>query len=196
MAQFEAKVTDEDGVLRVTLAGECDLAVSEQLSDALLAAVRRAPLVIVDLAGLAFLDSSGVHSLVSAHHVARERGSRLVVVNPVGAVATVLDLTGVGALLSMDPNGTRPRPAAPGSGQGSGHGGSGQPGSGQPCSGQPGSGQLGSGQPGSGQPCSAQPHPAQPHPGQAQPAQAHPGHVHPGQVPPRGGDHGEIAGQP
>lgn len=100
MAQFETKITDEGGALRVTLTGECDLAVADQLSDALLAAVRRAPLVIVDLAGLGFLDSTGVHGLVTAHHAAREHGGRLAVVNAVGPVAMVLDLTGVGALLS------------------------------------------------------------------------------------------------
>lgn len=102
MARFEATTSDEAGRVLVRLAGECDLAVAEQLTDTLLAAVARVPLVVVDVAALDFLDSTGLHGLVTAHHAARDRGGRLHVVNPTGAVATVLDLTGVAALLSPD----------------------------------------------------------------------------------------------
>ena len=100
MARFEATTFDEADSVRVALAGECDLEVREELTTALLDAVRRSPVVVVDLRSLNFLDSSGVHSLITAHHAAKESGRRLFVVNPTGAVATVLDLTGVAALLS------------------------------------------------------------------------------------------------
>ena len=113
-ARFEVTTSDEPGRVRVTLAGECDLAVSDRLTAALLSAVRQAPVVVVDLAALDFHDSSGVHSLITAHREARERGGRLEVVNPAGSVATVLDLTGVGALLS--PNGTMRGAEHPGAG--------------------------------------------------------------------------------
>jgi anti-sigma B factor antagonist len=100
MARFEATTSDEAGRVHVALAGECDLAVRDELTAALLAAVRRAPVVVVDVGSLDFLDSSGVHSLVVAHHAAKDSGKKLFVVNPTGPVAAVLDLTGVGALLS------------------------------------------------------------------------------------------------
>ncbi|GIE94571.1 STAS domain-containing protein [Paractinoplanes rishiriensis] len=100
MARFSATTIEEPGGVRLALAGDCDLAVRDELSAALLAAVGRADTVIVDLAGVEFLDSTGVHGLVAAHHAARGRGGRLYVENPTGAVATVLDLTGVGNLLS------------------------------------------------------------------------------------------------
>ena len=100
MARFEATTSDEAGRVCVALAGECDLEVREELTATLLAAVRRAPVVVVDLSSLDFLDSSGVHGLITAHRAAKELGRKLFVVNPTGAVATVLDLTGVGALLS------------------------------------------------------------------------------------------------
>lgn len=99
MTQFVAETTEQDGLVRVALAGECDLAVCAQLDEVLSAALSRAPVVVVDLAGLAFLDSSGIHGLITAHHAALEKGGRLVAVNARGAVATVLDLTGVGLLL-------------------------------------------------------------------------------------------------
>jgi anti-sigma B factor antagonist len=100
MARFEATTSDEAGGVRVALAGECDLEVRDELTSTLLAAVSRSPVVVVDLGGLDFLDSSGVHGLITAHHAAKESGRKLFVVNPTGAVATVLDLTGVGDLLS------------------------------------------------------------------------------------------------
>lgn len=99
MAQFAAETIEEDGLVRVVLAGECDLAVCAQLDEVLSAALSHAPIVVVDLAALAFLDSSGVHGLITAHHAALKKGGRLVAVNARGVVATVLDLTGVGRLL-------------------------------------------------------------------------------------------------
>jgi anti-sigma B factor antagonist len=100
MARFEATTSDDEaGRVRVALVGECDLDVREEMTAALLAAVHRAPVVIVDVGGLDFLDSSGVHGLVVAHRAAKDSGKKLFVVNPSGPVAVVLDLTGVGELL-------------------------------------------------------------------------------------------------
>lgn len=103
VTSFDVTTADEPGCVRVAIAGECDLAVSDRLTEVLLDAVRRAPLVVIDLAGLRFLDSSGMHGLVTAHRAARGRGGRLQAVNATGNVALVLDLTGVGVLLSPEP---------------------------------------------------------------------------------------------
>ena len=102
MARFAATTSDEVGGLRVALAGECDLAVRDELVATLLAAVGRSSTVTVDLAEVDFLDSSGVHGLVAAHRAAVERGGRIVVENPSGTVAAVLDLTGVLDLLGRN----------------------------------------------------------------------------------------------
>ncbi|WP_250037998.1 STAS domain-containing protein [Paractinoplanes maris] len=99
MPNFEARTHEGAGHLRVTLVGECDLAVRDELHAALDAAVQASPLVVVDLTELDFLDSSGVHGLVVAHIEAQARGGRVALVNAGGAVADVLDITGVGALL-------------------------------------------------------------------------------------------------
>ncbi len=105
MARFAATTSEEPGRVRVTLAGDCDLAVRDEMGATLLAAVGRADIVVVDLAEVDFLDSSGVHGLVAAHRAARDRGGHLYVENPTGSVAMVLELTGVGALLSPNGNG-------------------------------------------------------------------------------------------
>jgi anti-anti-sigma factor len=99
MAQFEAKTTAEPDRLVVALTGECDLSVREALASVLLDAVGRASLVEVDLGGLTFMDSSGIHGLVTAHHAAQERGGRLYVRHANGVVAEVLALTEVADLL-------------------------------------------------------------------------------------------------
>ncbi|WP_262283585.1 STAS domain-containing protein [Micromonospora sp. MA102] len=99
MASFQARTSREPGRTVVRLAGECDLAARDRLTGTLLGAVDDAPVVVVDLAAVEFLDSTGIHALVTAHHRARAADSRLYLVNATGAVATLLELTGVGDLL-------------------------------------------------------------------------------------------------
>ncbi|MGW3603705.1 STAS domain-containing protein [Micromonospora sp. NPDC005161] len=99
MPHFEARTSTAPGRIVVTLSGECDLATREELTTVLSAAVRGAPVVVVDVGGLRFLDSSGLHGLVTAHQTARAAGRRLYAVNASGPVAAVLDITGVGTLL-------------------------------------------------------------------------------------------------
>ncbi|MGC4770039.1 STAS domain-containing protein [Micromonospora sp. DT44] len=99
MAHFEARTSTAPGRIVVTLTGECDLAAQPELTTVLSAAVRAAAVVVVDVGGLRFLDSTGLHGLVTAHQAARADGRHLYAVNASGPVATVLDITGVGNLL-------------------------------------------------------------------------------------------------
>jgi anti-sigma B factor antagonist len=108
MAQFEARMSAEPGRVVVALAGECDISSRDELASVLQAAVNRAKVVFIDMAALTFIDSIGVHGLVNAHHAATRAGGRLYVINASGAVATVLDVTGVGALLSPPLDGAGP----------------------------------------------------------------------------------------
>lgn len=99
MAQFEVRTSSEPDRVVLALTGECDLATKDELALALGEAVTCAPVVVVDATELTFLDSSGIHALVTAHHATQRRGGRLYLVNAHGPVAGVLDLTGVGELL-------------------------------------------------------------------------------------------------
>lgn len=99
MPQFEVRTSAESDRVVVSLSGECDLMVRDEVTSALLTAVERSRLVCVDLGGLTFMDSSGIHALVRAHHAALANGGHLFVINAAGAVRSVLDLTGVGDLL-------------------------------------------------------------------------------------------------
>ncbi|MEU5949436.1 STAS domain-containing protein [Micromonospora sp. NPDC047465] len=54
--------------------------------------------VEVDLAGLTFIDSTVISTLVGAHHAA-SRGVDLTLVNAAGQVRRVLDMTGIMQML-------------------------------------------------------------------------------------------------
>lgn len=81
--------------LRVALAGELDLATAPGAAKQLKAAQAESSLVWLDLRGLTFMDSSGVHLVIAAHTRARRRGGRLVIVNCPPPVRRVFELTGV-----------------------------------------------------------------------------------------------------
>ena len=105
MAYFEVKTSVDPDRVVVVLAGECDFATCGELTSALLSALSSAQVVVVDVGGLTFLDSSGINSLVTAHHAAQRADARLYLVNASGVVATVLDITGVGDLLGPPADG-------------------------------------------------------------------------------------------
>jgi anti-sigma B factor antagonist len=111
--RLEAETHTEAGRVVVTLSGECDLDSRERLSSILHSAVDSGPVVFVDLTGLLFLDSSGVHGLVEGHHTAVRNGKRLYVTNAGGAVAHVLDITGVSELLRAPAGGNGPPGVGP-----------------------------------------------------------------------------------
>ena len=104
-ARFDARTSVGIDRVVVALSGECDLAGREELTSVLLTAVASANVVLVDMASVTLLDSSGLHSLVVAYHAAKGSGGRLYVINAGLAAATVLDVSGVGGLLSPPDDG-------------------------------------------------------------------------------------------
>lgn len=68
-------VREERGRIVVALEGEVDLEHSPRARELLLDSVRRGRGVLVDLAGVTYLDSSGVASLVEAFQAARRQGT-------------------------------------------------------------------------------------------------------------------------
>ncbi|MEU4561810.1 STAS domain-containing protein [Actinoplanes sp. NPDC023936] len=99
MSDFQIRTATHAGRIVVSVAGECDLRHRDEMTTALEAAVRAAPVVAVDLGAVRFLDSSGLHALVSARQAASRRDGVVYVVNATGTVAMVLEMTGVLQLL-------------------------------------------------------------------------------------------------
>ena len=82
------------GGFQVELAGELDLATAPKLEDELRRVEERAPgLIVIDLQGLEFMDSSGLRALLAADARAREGGRRLVLVRGDERVQRVLRIT-------------------------------------------------------------------------------------------------------
>lgn len=75
---MQHKVSEERGVMVVALAGDVDLSTSPDARKVLLECVRRGRPVVVDMAGVSYIDSSGVASLVESLQSARKAGSAFV----------------------------------------------------------------------------------------------------------------------
>lgn len=91
-----------DGVVRLAVAGEVDLATYDRLRTAIrtvLTDARTAELV-VDLNRVSFLDSTGIHTLTEGRRLAADNGINYLVTNPQGMVHRVLALCGVLPILT------------------------------------------------------------------------------------------------
>jgi anti-sigma B factor antagonist len=90
---FVVEAYDIDGGRVIALSGELDACTCQGLADEL----RGAPgsLLVVDLAHLTFLDSSGLGLLHEARRKAIQDGGHLVVCRPTPMVERVLEITGL-----------------------------------------------------------------------------------------------------
>lgn len=94
MAQLQVTV---DGS-RIALAGELDVQTAPQLLDEAAPACAQGDLV-VDCAGLTFLDSSGVGALVTLRKRCEDAGGRVRLVEVPGRIELVLRISGLDKLL-------------------------------------------------------------------------------------------------
>jgi anti-sigma B factor antagonist len=78
----DLSVSDRDAHLVVTLLGELDVVDAVAVTAALMAAADREPRIVVDLAGLEFIDVSGMAALVRARKHARTAGGDLLLAAP------------------------------------------------------------------------------------------------------------------
>lgn len=92
---FEVAAQSGAGRVVIRLAGELDLVVAELVAQRLEHAVTTAHLVVLDLRGLSFIDSSGLSALTRAGAHARDSGCRLVLVRGSVQVDQLLRVTGL-----------------------------------------------------------------------------------------------------
>jgi anti-sigma B factor antagonist len=84
-----------DGVVTVSLQGELDLSSARRMEERFASIDEQRPSrVVVDLGGLAFIDSSGLRTLLIADELAREHGYELVLRPGGEPVQRVFELTG------------------------------------------------------------------------------------------------------
>lgn len=91
-----------DGVVSVSVEGDVDLASSPELRRVLDDAIEISPRVRLELAGLTFIDSSGLSALVEAHRKARDAGGEVVLCDPPSMLTRLLDITSLNTLLVVE----------------------------------------------------------------------------------------------
>jgi anti-sigma B factor antagonist len=95
MAVYSADLSTSEcgGTVVVALHGELDIVDAAAVAAALVKAAVREPRIIVDLADLDFIDSSGIAALAYARRYARQAGGDLLVAAPQQQVLRILAIT-------------------------------------------------------------------------------------------------------
>jgi anti-sigma B factor antagonist len=96
-------VREQGGVSVVELSGDVDVGGAPELRNLLTGLLEPGSRVVIDLSGVAFIDSSGVGLLVTAHRKAAEVGGELALAAPAGTVERVFELTRTNRLLRIFP---------------------------------------------------------------------------------------------
>ena len=89
---MELSIVEEGDIAVVTLKGDLDLEHSSRMRQNLLDILGKARAVIVDLAGVTMIDSSGIASLLEGFKEARKKGKDFVLAAPGDPVIRVLKL--------------------------------------------------------------------------------------------------------
>jgi anti-sigma B factor antagonist len=100
-----ACVSDGDAqVVELAMAGELDLAAAPALAAALDAVARSGVnVVVVNMAAVTFIDSTGLHALLDAKQALATTGGRLHLTEPSPAATRLFQLAGLGDHFAVDP---------------------------------------------------------------------------------------------
>jgi anti-anti-sigma factor len=101
MFSVDMSTRECDGHVVVALGGELDLVDAASVMAALMKVAAREPEIIVDLAALDFIDSSGVAALVRGRTKARHAGGDLLLAAPRPPVMRILAVTGLVDVFSV-----------------------------------------------------------------------------------------------
>jgi anti-sigma B factor antagonist len=92
----------DDGVAVITVAGELDLYTAPRLKENLLAALEDGVLkIVVDMAGVHFIDSSALGVLIGGVKRLKPKGGRLVLVSVDENVNWIFQITGLNSVFDI-----------------------------------------------------------------------------------------------
>lgn len=101
--EFQLTRTNADGVVIVGVRGDVDVSTSPRLRDELHGAIGSgASRVVVDMAGMDFIDSAGLGVLIGSLKRAREQGVELVLSNLQTSPRKVIAITGLDDVFTLD----------------------------------------------------------------------------------------------
>lgn len=98
---FHVDVAEDGPRAVISLHGELDLLTADRVEAALDDLYRRKRVVVLDLRGLTFMDSSAIRLLVTFDAISRNDGVTLYIVRAPEKVHRVLDITGVAEHLAL-----------------------------------------------------------------------------------------------
>ncbi|MGI8801502.1 MAG: STAS domain-containing protein [Solirubrobacteraceae bacterium] len=99
---FKIDVADRDARQHLTVQGELDLATAPLLDEQISLAERTdAPLIVVDLATVSFMDSTGLTVLLRANDRSRHNGNRLRITEGPAQVQRLFEVAGVCSRLPL-----------------------------------------------------------------------------------------------
>jgi anti-sigma B factor antagonist len=102
MTILEVETEERDGFVRIALRGELDLSTVGKVENELERAESSRPtLIVLDLASLSFLDSTGLRLIVTADQRARDQGRRVAIVRGPNSVDRVFTITNLGDRLEI-----------------------------------------------------------------------------------------------
>jgi anti-anti-sigma factor len=100
--EFRITASEQGATSTIELEGEWDLAQQAATTDAIAHALDRRPAcLLLDLSGLSFIDSCGVHVLINAHNRCAEQGASMVIIAGPRAVQRVFEICGLTETLSF-----------------------------------------------------------------------------------------------
>lgn len=97
--RFEVGAFDDAGVHVVRVEGDFDIATCPRFRDA--SEREDAELVVVDMRGVTFLDSSALGELIALQRRVEGRGGRLAIVRPNGKADLIFTITGIESHLPL-----------------------------------------------------------------------------------------------
>lgn len=100
---MDHSIREDRGAIIVTLTGDVDLESSPRARTILLDCVNKHRTVLVDMSAIAYIDSSGVASLVEAYQSARKVGCKFALVSVSEAALRVLQLARLDRIFSIHP---------------------------------------------------------------------------------------------
>lgn len=102
--QFDIAVEEHEGVVVVRPRGELDIATAPLLDEILRELGGRGANAVLDLSELAFIDSTGIKTVLTAYAASRRDGFGLTMLPGPPAVMRVLELSGVKDRLPFPPD--------------------------------------------------------------------------------------------
>lgn len=99
---FRVDTVSSGSMAIVALYGELDISVQPRLMDEIDRVLRRRPMVLaIDLRGLTFMDSSGIHVLTSTGRRSQRDGQRFFLIRGAPAIDRLLHACGLGGYFEL-----------------------------------------------------------------------------------------------